>query len=151
MEKKQTYVEVQMMIRKPAKEVFNAFYHPEQTKNFWFTKGSGLLNKNTTVIWEWEMYNIQTKVLVKDVIVDDLIKIEWGDPATTVEFSFRKLGEDKTVVVIKNYGLHQQGEELNKAIMDLTGGFTTVLDGLKAYLEHGINLNLIADKYPQGK
>jgi hypothetical protein len=24
-----------------------------------------------------------------------------------------------------------------------------VLDGLKAYLEHGIDLNLIADKYPK--
>jgi hypothetical protein len=24
-----------------------------------------------------------------------------------------------------------------------------VLDGLKAYLEHNINLNLIADKYPK--
>gem|GEM_PF-6143995 len=27
-------------------------------------------------------------------------------------------------------------------------GFTTVLDGLKAYLEHNLQLNLIADKFP---
>ncbi|SJN17484.1 hypothetical protein FM120_00535 [Sphingobacterium faecium PCAi_F2.5] len=33
--------------------------------------------------------------------------------------------------------------------MDSTGGFTTVLDGCKAYLEHGIDLNLIADKFPK--
>jgi len=26
---------------------------------------------------------------------------------------------------------------------------TTVLDGLKAYLEHNIKLNLIGDKYPK--
>lgn len=34
-------------------------------------------------------------------------------------------------------------------IKDSTGGFTTVLDGLKAFLEYNINLNLIADKYPK--
>lgn len=32
-------------------------------------------------------------------------------------------------------------------IVDTTGGFTTVLDGLKAYLEHGIKLNLVEDKF----
>jgi len=32
--------------------------------------------------------------------------------------------------------------------MNNTGGFTTVLDGLKAYLEHHIKLNLVADKFP---
>jgi len=30
------------------------------------------------------------------------------------------------------------------------GGFTTVLDGAKAWLEHNIHLNLITDKYPKG-
>jgi hypothetical protein len=34
-------------------------------------------------------------------------------------------------------------------IKDNTGGFTTVLDGLKAFLEHNINLNLIMDKFPK--
>lgn len=29
------------------------------------------------------------------------------------------------------------------------GGFTTVLDGLKAYLEHKIILNLTTDKFPE--
>jgi len=36
-----------------------------------------------------------------------------------------------------------------EAIKNNTGGFTTVLDGLKAYLEYGIKLNLIGDKFPQ--
>jgi hypothetical protein len=30
------------------------------------------------------------------------------------------------------------------------GGFTWVLAGLKAYLEHNIMLNLIADRFPKG-
>ena len=56
--------------------------------------------------------------------------------------------ENGTLVVIKSYGFRQTGEELLKQINDNTGGFTTVLDGCKAYLEHGINLRLIEDKFP---
>jgi len=36
-----------------------------------------------------------------------------------------------------------------KKALDSTGGFTTVLDGAKAWLEHNINLNLIMDKFPK--
>jgi hypothetical protein len=59
------------------------------------------------------------------------------------------LTEETTYVIIKNYGFKQTGDDLIQAIKDNTGGFTTVLDGLKAYLEHNIKLNLIADKYPK--
>jgi len=31
-----------------------------------------------------------------------------------------------------------------------TGGFTIVLAGLKALLEHNIQLNLVADRFPKG-
>ena len=65
-----------------------------------------------------------------------------------VDMTFRPLSADTTYVVIRNYGFQQSGDALLEAIKDITGGFTTVLDGLKAYLEHNIQLNLIADKYP---
>jgi hypothetical protein len=35
---------------------------------------------------------------------------------------------------------------MNKAV-DLTGGFALVLVAAKAYLEHGINLNVVADRF----
>ena len=72
-----------------------------------------------------------------------------GRPPTKVDFEFRSISADKTYVTIKNYGFNLTGDELMDKIKDATGGFTTVLDGLKAYLEHGLNLNLIADKYPK--
>jgi hypothetical protein len=34
--------------------------------------------------------------------------------------------------------------------IDSKGGFTIVLAGLKAWLEHGIALNLVADQFPDG-
>lgn len=94
------------------------------------------------------MYNVSTTVLVKEIVNNEKILIEWNNPPTTVQFDFRTLSDGFTYVSVKNYGFGKSGAELIDAIRDSTGGFTTVLDGLKAYLEHGINLNLIADKYP---
>lgn len=142
-------VVTQMMIRKPVAKVFQAFIDPAITKNFWFTKASDKLSIGKTVIWEWEMYGVSAKVLVKEIVKNEKIIIEWNEPPTTVEFEFQSLTNDSTYVVIKNYGFNLTGDKLIEAIRDNTGGFTTVLDGLKAYLEHNINLNLIADKFPR--
>jgi uncharacterized protein YndB with AHSA1/START domain len=142
-------VKAQMRIRKPLQNVFEAFIDPEITKNFWFTKGSGKLKAGKTITWEWEMYGLSTEVIVEEVTANERIAIKWGSPATTVLFAFRELSDGTTYVEITNTGFAQQGEELWAAINDNTGGFTTVLDGAKAYLEHGINLNLIIDKFPK--
>lgn len=142
-------VETQMLIRKPAATVFQAFIDPNITTNFWFTKSGGQLEIGKTITWEWEMYGVSTKVLVKDITPNKKISIEWGEPATNIDFEFTELTPEATYVVIKNYGFRETGDELIKVIKDSTGGFTTVLDGLKAYLEHDIKLNLIGDKYPK--
>ena len=62
------FVEAQMLIRKPAEKVFEAFIDPAITTNFWFTKSSGKLEPGKTVKWEWEMYNVSTDVLVKEIV-----------------------------------------------------------------------------------
>ena len=142
-------VEVQMLIRKPVSQVFQAFIDPAITTNFWFTKSSGHLEVGKIVKWEWEMYGVSDNVLTKKIITNKLISTEWGDPATIVDYEFTALTDEMTYVVIKNYGFNLTGDELIQAIKDNTGGFITVLDGLKAYLEHNIKLNLIGDKYPK--
>jgi uncharacterized protein YndB with AHSA1/START domain len=141
--------EAQMLIRKPVEQVFEAFIDPSITKNFWFTKGSGKLEVGKTITWEWEMYNVSTKVIVKEILKNKKIMIDWWEPATSVDFNFKTLSDDSTYVSIKHYGFSQIGDELLEVIKDSTGGFTTVLAGLKAYLEHNIKLNLIEDKYPK--
>ncbi|MBL1220906.1 SRPBCC family protein [Chryseobacterium sp. L7] len=142
------YVEAQMLIRKPVEDVFQAFINPEVTTNFWFTKSTGKLEEGKKVTWEWEMYGVKSDVQVHTIIPNQLIKTEWGDPAVQVDYEFKEM-EKGTLVVIKSYGFTETGEDLLKLINDNTGGFTTVLDGCKAYLEHGINLRLIEDKFPQ--
>lgn len=146
---KNQMVETQMLIRRPASVVFNAIVDPAITTNFWFTKSSGKLEAGKNVTWHWEMYGVSTDVSVKELIPNQKISIEWGDPPTSVDFELTELSHDSTYVIIKNYGFKLKGDDLISAIKDGTGGFTTVLDGMKAYLEHGIRLNLIADKFPK--
>ena len=140
-------VKVQMMIRKPTTEVFNAFIDPNITTKFWFSKSSGKLEAGKSVTWEWEMYGTKANVNVKQIIPDRLISIEWGEPLKMIDFEFTKLTADTIYIEIKNYGFQQVGEELIKTINDSIGGFTTVVDGLQIYLEHGIDPNFVLDKF----
>lgn len=145
-------VEAQMLIRKSAQEVFNAFIDPEKTKHFWFTEGSGKLEVNKEVFWIWEMYDLKTKVVATEITPNIKIKFDWYDLqgyATQVELSFKELKSGNTFVTAKHYGFKEAGDDLLAAIKDSTGGFNIVLCGLKCYLEHGFNLNLIGDKFPE--
>ena len=141
-----------MLIRRPASEVFDAFVNPAITTRFWFTKSSGRLEAGRQVQWEWEMYGISIPVTVKAIEPHKRILIEWpgyGSP-TTVEWNFIALEDGTTFVRITNEGFTGDGDALVKQATDSTQGFTLVLAGLKALLEHNIRLNLVADRYPKG-
>jgi uncharacterized protein YndB with AHSA1/START domain len=140
-----------MLIRKPAAEVFQAFIDPEITTKFWFTKSSGRLEVDKQVKWEWEMYNVSADVTVKAIEPNKRILIEWPgySSPTTVEWTFTA-HEGGTFVGIMETGFASSGDELVKQVADSTQGFTLVLAGLKALLEHDIKLNLVADRYPKG-
>ena len=141
--------EAQMLIRKPIEEVFEAFINPAITKNFWFTKASGKLEVAKKITWSWEMYNVSTTVVAQEILQNQKIVFEWDKPSKTVEINFQDVDDDFTFVTISESGYDKKGDELISVIKDSTGGFTTVLDGLKAFLEHRINLNLIEDKFPK--
>ena len=150
-QKNNHYADAQMAIRKPIAEVFEAFINPAITTKFWFTKSSGSLEVNKKVEWAWEMYNVSAPVWVKVIIPNEKIIIEWGEAAqqSTVEWTFKAINDNLTYVSIRNDDFKAaDSEELISQIRDSTGGFTIVLAGLKAYLEHGITLNLIGDKFP---
>lgn len=141
-----------MLIRKPVAEVFEAFINPDITTRFWFTKSSGRLEVGKQVQWDWEMYGISIPVTAKIIEPNKRIVIEWpgyGAP-TTVEWIFASQEDGTTFVSITNAGFTGDGDALVKQATDSTQGFSLVLAGLKALLEHGIRLNLVADRFPKG-
>jgi len=141
-----------MLIRKPVAEVFEAFINPEITRRFWFTKSTGRLESGKRITWTWEMYDISVEVNVKEVEAGKRILIEWGNygSMTLVEWVFTPYENDKTYVSITNSGFHGDGDKVMKDALDSKGGFTWVLAGLKALLEHNLELNAIADAFPKG-
>jgi uncharacterized protein YndB with AHSA1/START domain len=68
---------------------------------------------------------------------------------TTLEWTFIPLDKSRTFINVINTGFKGTPDELLEQVRDSTGGFTLVLAGLKAYLEHGIQLNLVADRFPK--
>ena len=141
-----------MLIRKPVADVFAAFIDPDITTKFWFTKGSDRLEEGKSVTWEWEMYGASTQVTVKTVEPNRRIVIEWDGYSgrTTVEWRFAPQGQGATFVGITESGWTGTGDDLVTYATHSTEGFTWTLAGLKALLEHGIRMNVVADRFPNG-
>ncbi len=141
-------VKAEMLIRRPVTEVFEAFVDPAVTTKFWFTKSSGRLEANKVIRWDWEMYGVFANVHVKELEQNKRILIEWDNPPYPVEWQFFPYNDNSTHVTISTWGFHGNDDEVIAKAIDSKGGFTLVLAGLKAFLEHGISLNLVADQHP---
>jgi len=142
-------MKTQILIRRPLHEVFEAFVDPAITTKFWFTKSSGRLEQGAKVVWTWEMYNVSTTVRVKEVKQNRTLLIEWNDDRpTTVEWSFTPYQDDATFVEITETGFKGTGDQVSGQALDSMGGFSFLLAGAKAFLEHGVMLNLTDDHAP---
>lgn len=140
----------EMFIRKPVSEVFEAFVDPAIATKFWFTKSSGRLETGKKIRWDWEMYGVSSQVVVKAIEPNRRILIEWsgyGTP-TSVEWLFTPRADNTTFVSITNSGFSGDRDEVVRQAIDSMGGFSLVLAGLKALLEHNVILNLVADHNP---
>ena len=140
----------QMLIHKPVAEVFEALIDPAITSRFWFSKSSGRLETGKQVRWDWEMYGVHTNVNVKDIEKNKRILIEWNGPdnPSLVEWIFESKGNDKTFVIVKNWGFSGDAEKVVAEAIDSTSGFSFLLAALKVFLEHGIEPNLVVDHAP---
>jgi uncharacterized protein YndB with AHSA1/START domain len=98
------------------------------------------------------MYGVSAPVTVKTLEPGKRLVYEWPGQKgqTTVEFLFEPHGDGATFVSVTESGFAGDGDELLNQALDSTGGFTWALAGLKALLEHGIQLNLVADRFPGG-
>jgi uncharacterized protein YndB with AHSA1/START domain len=141
-----------MLIRRPPADVFEAVINPDITTKFWFTKSSGKLEAGKVTQWDWEMYGHSIEVISKVIEPNKRVVIEWpgyGGP-TTVEWTFEVLENGTTFVNVTESGFTGSGDEVVKYVADSTEGFSLMLAGLKALLEHDIRLNLVADRFPKG-
>ncbi|WP_146512470.1 SRPBCC family protein [Thalassoglobus neptunius] len=140
----------QMLIRKPVAEVFEAIVNPEITTRFWFSRSSGRLEPGKKVRWDWEMFGVEDTLTVNEYEENARLLIEWESDPTLVEWQFESRDADSTLVTVLNWGFLGTCEEVLPHTVASKGGYTIVLAGLKAWLEFGIELNLIRDQFPDG-
>ncbi len=146
--KNQPIAKAALLIRRPVAEVFEAFVDPDVITKFWFEKSTGRLECGKAVQWHWELYNASTEVRVKAIEENKRILIEWDpDNPTTVEWIFTPRSDDTTYLSVINKGFTGDGDEIVCQALESTGGFALVLAAAKAYLEHGIELNIVADRF----
>jgi uncharacterized protein YndB with AHSA1/START domain len=141
-----------MLIRRPVAEVFQAFVDPAVTGKFWFSRGSARLAPGAQVEWHWDMYGLSVPVRVRAVEPNARILVEWpGDSGPVeIEWTFTPRPDGTTFVSIANPHLGSDADAVVAQAIGATEGFALVLAGLKALLEHGVSLNLVPDRHPDG-
>jgi uncharacterized protein YndB with AHSA1/START domain len=144
-------VKVGMLMRRPSPDVFQAFVDPAITTRFWFTKSSGALGPGATVRWEWEMYGAATEVTVQTFEPSSHLVFEWGltDARTIVEVRLVPWHEHTYVQIVER-GFTGSADHMVARVADSTGGFSTLLCAMKAFLEHGLVLTVVRDHHPAG-
>jgi hypothetical protein len=63
---------------------------------------------------------------------------------------FTARSDDTTFVSITNSGFGGSPQEISNLAVGSTEGFSFVLAGAKALLEHDVLLNLVPDRFPDG-
>jgi uncharacterized protein YndB with AHSA1/START domain len=98
------------------------------------------------------MYDVSIEVTAKTIDNNRRIVVEWPGYSgpTTVEWRFAPLNDGNTFVRVTESGFTGTGDQLVKYVADSTQGFTLMLAGLKALLEHDVRLNLVGDRFPKG-
>jgi len=140
-----------MLIRKPPADVFRAFADPAVTTKFWYTRSSGPMTAGAKLRWDWEMFGASANVVVKEVEPERRIVFDWGfdGPMRTVELRFVPWTEHTYVNVVET-GYRGTLEEMAAQAIDSISGFSLVLAAAKAWLEHGLQLAVVADHIVPG-
>jgi uncharacterized protein YndB with AHSA1/START domain len=135
--------QVQLKIRKPVAEVFDAVVRPEKLSGYFVQSASGPLAEGATVKWKFAEVPEAFDVVVRQVVANERIVFEWPAEAdgynTRVEMVFKPLDERNTMVQIGESGWREDPAGI-KASYGNAGGWMHMMCCLKAYLEYGINL-----------
>lgn len=148
----QPIVQLQMRFRVPVERLFAALVDPDQITRFWMTHSSGPLEADCDVTWEWRIYGASTSVHVSELTPNEKIVMHWGEAEgrSRVVWTFTSRPDGTSLLEVRNDQFVGTEEEVVRQAIDSASGFSFVLASAKAYLEHGVELHLVADRFPDG-
>ncbi|WP_109473358.1 SRPBCC family protein [Ornithinimicrobium cavernae] len=135
-------------VARPCAEVFEAVADPEQLSRYFTTGGArGRLEAGADVTWDFHDFPGRFPVTVVEADPPRRIVISWGGEATidqsdrtTTTFEFEPLDDDtRTLVTITESSWQPTAKGAENAFGNCEG-WTSMLNALKAWVEHGINL-----------
>lgn len=137
--------QVQLKIRKPVAEAFDAVVDPAKITGYFLGEASGPLAAGATVTWKFPEFDVRFEVIVREVVKNERIVFDWpaagsdGAYNTTVTIGFVPLDADNTMVQVSEAGW-RGGEAALPFSHGNAGGWMFFIAALKAYLEYGVNL-----------
>ncbi|MDJ0919027.1 MAG: SRPBCC domain-containing protein [Woeseiaceae bacterium] len=137
-------------IRRSPPEVFAAFADAEKMSKFWFSRRDDGLVEGETLMWYLgagpDAYSFE--IQVKEIREAKRIVIDWqglDGHYTQVAWEFEEEDDGDTVLTIEETGFSGDEESIVAQVVDSARGFNQVIVAAKALVEHGIELNVVAD------
>lgn len=134
---------VQLKIRKPVAEVFEAVVDPKKLSGYFTKTASGRMAEGQTVMWSFPEFPGEFPVKIRQVVPNERIELAWesqeGGYDTQVEMVFKPLEGGHTMVQISESGWRDTPKG-HEASHGNAGGWMHMMCSMKAYLEYGINL-----------
>ena len=141
METNKLEINVALQIQKPIETVFEAIINPEKMSNYFISKGSGIMEENKELIWNFPEFEDDYPIHVGKVIQNEYISFYWDieKDKLLVEIKLETLKDGSTLVSVseKSMDLNEKGL---KWLSGNSFGWSNFLTCLKAYLEYNINL-----------
>ncbi len=139
-------LQVQLKIRKPVAEVFDAVVDPKKLTGYFISASSGPLAPGQTVMWKFSEVADEFPVVVHEIVKNERITFDWpaadggrAASATHVEMVFKPIDAANTMVQITESGWAESPAGI-KSSQGNAGGRMHMMACLKGYLEYGINL-----------
>jgi uncharacterized protein YndB with AHSA1/START domain len=132
-----------MLIRRPARDVWEAFVDPDQMRRFWLARSTGRLETGAVVTQEFKIAGAETDVTVVEALPGALLDLRWDGQALRISFDDR---DDSTLVTVRVTEF--RGDTPAASAIESMSGLTPVLASLRMWLEHGTEGELMYDRFP---
>jgi uncharacterized protein YndB with AHSA1/START domain len=136
-------VQVEMLIRKPVGDVFDAFVNPGTLAKFWLNHASAPLARNARVEWEFMVPGVRDTLTVTEFVSNRVLAWTWSDFSIT-KLEFHEQDGSSTRLAVTASGF--SGPDMEAMLVNNAEGYTIVLCDLKCLLETGRSGNMVRDK-----